>query len=210
MKKQTVSAMVISMLLLAAGVQVQAGSVVSWGEVAFNSGDFSNNDFVAIAAGRYHSLALKSDRSIFAWGRNHSGEANPQDGNNFVAIAAGRSQSLAIIELPPVELPMRVTPQALNCKSKGKWLKAHFVLAEGFSSGDVDTGTAAWIEPLGIESQYINVFGNKGGVVKIEIGFDRAEVCAALDSGSAELTVVGSFVDGQYFYGTDTIKVIRR
>ena len=52
------------------------------------------NDFVAIAAGGTHSLALKSDGSIVGWGSNYYGQASPPAGNNFVAIAAGwHSQS---------------------------------------------------------------------------------------------------------------------
>ena len=48
------------------------------------------NDFIAIAAGWHHNLALKSDGSIVGWGNNNYGQATPADGNDFVAIAAGQ------------------------------------------------------------------------------------------------------------------------
>jgi formylglycine-generating enzyme required for sulfatase activity len=54
------------------------------------------NDFVAIAAGFSHNLALKSDGSIVGWGHNEFLKALPPDGNDFVAIAAGFSHSLAL------------------------------------------------------------------------------------------------------------------
>ena len=54
------------------------------------------NNFIAIAAGGAHSLALKSDGSIVAWGWNSYGQATPPDGNNFIAIAAGYHHSLAL------------------------------------------------------------------------------------------------------------------
>ena len=46
-----------------------AGSIVGWG--SNNDGEATppdGNDFVAIAAGEGHSLALKSDGSIVGWG----------------------------------------------------------------------------------------------------------------------------------------------
>ena len=46
-------------------------------------------NFVAIAAGLKHSLALKADGSMVGWGANWSGQAIPRPGTNFVAIAAG-------------------------------------------------------------------------------------------------------------------------
>ena len=63
-----------------------AGSIVGWdndlyGEPVTPGG----NDFVAIAAGAGHSLALRSDGSLVGWGRG----GTPPDGNDFVAIAAG-------------------------------------------------------------------------------------------------------------------------
>ena len=59
--------------------------------------DGVDGDFVAIAAGEYHSLALRRDGTIACWGRNNRGQA-PPDGvdGDFVAIAAGDAHSLAL------------------------------------------------------------------------------------------------------------------
>ena len=52
---------------------------------------------VAIAAGGYHSLALKNDGTVVAWGRNTEGETNVPAGlSNVVAIAAGYYDSIAL------------------------------------------------------------------------------------------------------------------
>ena len=110
---------------------------------------------------------------------------------------------------PPINVPMKFTPQALNPESKGNWIKAHFVLPEGFEVNAVDVNSPAEIWPLGIESDYINVFINEDGLVEIEIGFDRANFCSAgIDYGPAEVTVIGKLMTGQNFYGTDTIRII--
>ena len=62
------------------------GSVVGWGIQRIDSSDF-DAPFIAIAAGDWHSLALKADGSIVGWGSNEYGQATPPDGNDFVAIA---------------------------------------------------------------------------------------------------------------------------
>ena len=49
-----------------------------------------NTGFTAIAAGGYHSLGLKQDGSIVAWGDNDDGQCNvPEPNTGFTAIAAG-------------------------------------------------------------------------------------------------------------------------
>jgi hypothetical protein len=51
----------------------------------------------AIAAGAYHSLALKSDGTVAGWGRNWENQINiPGDLINITAIAAGAYHSLAL------------------------------------------------------------------------------------------------------------------
>ena len=51
----------------------------------------------AIAAGLDHSLALKSDGTVVAWGYNTSGQTNVPAGlSGVIAIAAGDTHSLAL------------------------------------------------------------------------------------------------------------------
>jgi hypothetical protein len=52
---------------------------------------------VAIAAGAWHNLALKSDGLVVAWGENYDGQCNvPADLAGVAAIAAGGYHSLAV------------------------------------------------------------------------------------------------------------------
>jgi hypothetical protein len=72
---------------------------VGWGRNDYNQITTpSGNDFVAIAAGLFHGLALKQDGSLAGWGRNDYGQATPSGGNDFVGIAAGGYHSLALKE----------------------------------------------------------------------------------------------------------------
>jgi len=41
--------------------------------------------FKAVAAGAYHSIALKTDGTIIGWGQNRYGQATPPEGNDFNA-----------------------------------------------------------------------------------------------------------------------------
>lgn len=52
---------------------------------------------VALAAGDYHCLALRSDGTVVAWGDNSHGQTNvPLDLTNAVSVAAGSASSLAL------------------------------------------------------------------------------------------------------------------
>ncbi len=54
-------------------------------------------DATNIAAGGYHSLALKADGTVVGWGSNEYGQTSiPPDATNIVALAAGMSHSLAL------------------------------------------------------------------------------------------------------------------
>jgi hypothetical protein len=56
-----------------------------------------NRDFVAVATSPYHSLGLKANGSIVAWGDNSYGRCNiPSPNSGFIAIAAGYDHSLGI------------------------------------------------------------------------------------------------------------------
>jgi hypothetical protein len=74
-----------------------AGSIIGWGDNnSYQATPPAGNNFIAIAAGCQHSLALKSDGSIVGWGLNGFGQATPPAGNNFIAIAVGYAHSLAL------------------------------------------------------------------------------------------------------------------
>ncbi len=85
---------------------VLAGSVVGWGfdpysqSVVPNTSVPSGNDFTAIAAGWYNSVALKADGSIVEWANSYpygpTASHTPVSGNDFTAIAAGLDHGLAL------------------------------------------------------------------------------------------------------------------
>ena len=77
----------------------QGGTVVGWGS---NSAGKASpppglSGVTAIAAGAFHSLALKADGTVVAWGSNSYGQASVPSGlTGVIAIAAGAANSLAL------------------------------------------------------------------------------------------------------------------
>jgi alpha-tubulin suppressor-like RCC1 family protein len=72
------------------------GNVVGWGSGA-GPVPGGLNGVVAIAAGEGHSVALKADGTVVAWGVNDQGQATVPSGlTGVVAIAAGSAHSLAL------------------------------------------------------------------------------------------------------------------
>ncbi len=72
-------------------------NIVAWGTNNYNQCNVPiGTDFLAMDAGMYHSVAIRSDGSLVAWGRNNNGQCNFPAGNNFVAVSAGDNHSVAL------------------------------------------------------------------------------------------------------------------
>ncbi|MHC4501237.1 MAG: choice-of-anchor Q domain-containing protein, partial [Planctomycetota bacterium] len=148
-------------------------------------------------------------------GDGNTTEPMPWDLEGNPRIVDGNNDGNAVVDMgayeyfvPPVEVEMKFTPRTLNPGSRGRWVKAHFVLPEEYTVEDVDVNTPAVVEPGGIESDYVNVFINEDGLVEVEATFERSAFCeAGISDEAVEVTVTGSFMSGQQFYGTDTIKI---
>jgi hypothetical protein len=70
------------------------------------------SNVVAIAAGDFHTLALRSDGSIVGWGDNSYGQLNmPAWATNSMAINSGFFHALALV--PPLRLSLRLSADGL-------------------------------------------------------------------------------------------------
>ena len=80
-----------------AAVSAQAGALRAWGLDSDGqvTGVPAGSDYVAIAAGDAHGLALRSDGTVVAWGQNSDGQCDVPAGT-FEVIGAGADFSLAI------------------------------------------------------------------------------------------------------------------
>ena len=87
------------------------GTLVNWGTSYVVP---AGNDFVAIEAGKYHSLALRADGSLVGWGSNGVGQCDSPAipaGYVFTDFAAGNhGNSVGLIEFFPRTLTMVIEP----------------------------------------------------------------------------------------------------
>jgi len=74
---------------------VKSGSIVGWGWSVV--GVDMSSGFKQVSAGAVHSLGLKEDGSIVAWGDNYCGQCNlPSPNSGFVAVASGWYHTLGL------------------------------------------------------------------------------------------------------------------
>jgi len=97
-RQEIISAIILFLLFPAQSAF--AGSIVAWGYNLYGQSNIPspNTGFVAVAGGGYHSLALKQDGSVVAWGWNADhGQCNvPSPNTDFKAISAGVAHSLGL------------------------------------------------------------------------------------------------------------------
>jgi hypothetical protein len=167
--------------------------------------DFDDDFWVE---GDYH--LLEESVCINAGDPDYVAEPNETDLDGVPRVLFGRID-MGAYEYNFIEAEMDFVPEMLNCESKGDWVEAHIVLPEGYLPEDVDVNSPAVAEPIGAESEYIEVLDEGDGNYGIVAVFDREVFCEALggdEEKELEVTVIGSFTDGVRFYGTDTIKLI--
>ncbi len=107
-----------------------------------------------------------------------------------------------------MQVPMKLTPRTLNCRSKGNWVKAHLTLPQGFTVEDVDSNRPAVLHSFGFQSAPLYVSVNKKKLVEIKAAFEREAVCSLTGNWPEALTVAGFLTDGNIFLGTSTVRMI--
>ena len=78
-----------------------AGSIVGWGVSHHTTNKVlstipAGDDFVDLAAGAEHAVALRKDGSLVGWGRNLEGQIDVPSGNDFIDVHAGVEWSAAL------------------------------------------------------------------------------------------------------------------
>jgi hypothetical protein len=116
------------------------------------------------------------------------------DGNSVVDMGAHE------FHIPPLEVPMKFTPQVFNPGSEGDWFKLHFVLPDGYDINDVDLNAPAQCTLMDtgemIESDYVNAFVNEEGLLEVEAGFERSAFALCLSQPAERIVSVMGLLAG--------------
>ncbi|MBI5772868.1 MAG: hypothetical protein HZA89_03880 [Verrucomicrobia bacterium] len=122
------------------GLLENDGSVVAWGSNDYgqtNVAVAAQSEVTAIAAGGYHTIAIKKDGTVLVWGGEgiEFGETNVPAGlSNVTAIAAGEAHSVALVGTAQPYLIPTVTDTNLTLS----WQNA---IAQGFAlHGNANVG----------------------------------------------------------------------
>lgn len=189
------------------GLYVPLGCDLNWGEDNINAeplfADSGNGDY-RLSAGPPCVDAGDND-SVPPDVCDLDGNARIDDGDDDGSLVV--DMGAYELGLPPIEVPMKLVPQSLNPGSHGNWVKANFVLPEGFSVEDVDTSRPAEFEQFHLTSESIEVFVNKEDLVEVIAAFDRSAFCG-IGPFEGEIAVFGYLTSGRSFRGTDTIKIL--
>jgi parallel beta-helix repeat protein len=189
----------------AGSVYVEPNSILNWGQGNIDA----DPCFVNTDVNDYRLLG--GSPCIDTGDPNYIPEPSETDLDGNPRVLNGRIDMGAYeFGWPSLAVEVKLTPQILNCDSKGKWLKAHVTFPEEIFPEDIDVDTPAVAEPPGVESEFIEVNEYSDGSFDVQIYFNRESFCEVLsesEDGLLEVTVTGSLTDGRKFEGSDTIRL---
>ena len=117
---------------------------------------------------------------------------------------------------------MNIDPNALNLKSKGKWITAYIELPEDYDVNDIDISSILLNDTIPVDPSAPTSIGDydSDAIPDLMVKFNRTEVISYILSNidiielvqerfmTVTLTIAGYLNDGTPFQGSDTIKII--
>lgn len=165
--------------VLTAGLAIiAAGSVAPAGAAAGDWGDWETQA-LSVAAGQYHTCALRTDSTVACWGENWSGESTPPAGA-FTALALGGFNSCGL------RTNQRIACWGSDFVGKSGPPAGHFTeIALGFGDGcgiRVSGRVSCWGQ--GIAGGLSPIQRSPGGVFS-EVAVAFSSACGLRENGRA-------------------------
>ena len=107
----------------------------------------------------------------------------------------------------PIKANINIDPDALNFKSKGKWITVYISLNKGYDVNNIVLDSVLLNELILADPKFkILEINNR---LELMVKFNRTSVKNVLPSlGFCTITITGELSDGKDFEGTDIIKLI--
>jgi len=199
---------------LTAGVVVNSGSTVNWGQGNINldplfAGSSQIDSTTGVyTEGDYH--LLEDSGCIDAGDPAFVADAGRTDidGDSRLSGATVDIGADEFAVVSSINATVRFRPRALNRKSRGRWMLCSIGLEGDYKVSDIVADSIT----LNDEVKAVQIKTSKRKhMKKLHVAFNRSQVQDLLaDAGnSALLTVTGNLQDGTTFQGQDTIKIAR-
>jgi len=105
-----------------------------------------------------------------------------------------------------------ILPRTINRSSRNQTILAVMSLPESIGRDDIDVYGPLVLYPGAIEAaeQYLLPPARPAqSDLRIHAVFDKAELLGVTpDNADVQITVIGRFISGEYFYDTDTVRII--
>jgi parallel beta-helix repeat protein len=105
---------------------------------------------------------------------------------------------------------LMLNPRVIEIKSHGRWITATLFIPP-VPGEQVNTDETLRLYPTGIEAKYqrFSKYGMSRCAPTFAFAyFDKQQVIDALGPGQFDVSVVGKFLSGRFFFGSDTIRII--
>ena len=195
----------------------QNGSAVTTGSAAINltmaNGSITELTAAYVSAnGRFEAkYTIKAGDPLGTWSALLEPQGLKDDADNMGPSDA-RTTTFEVTEVTPPEVltaEVKISPQTLNLKSKGRWITVHIELSEGYNAADIDVST---IRLDGVVTPETTKGSGEG---KLLLKFSRAAVITHIQNtygttgskfSEVTLTITGE-VAGTTFESSDTVRV---
>jgi len=131
--------------------------------------------------------------------------------DNFIQKEGNEKPSKKIPK-NPIIATINVDPNALNSKSKGKWITVYITLASGYDVNDIAIATVKLNGELLAAPKFEILDINNDNCLDLMVKFDRILVkdiiVGSQESDTFTIIITGELCDGKFFEGTDIIKLI--
>ncbi len=177
---------------------------------------------ITLEAGKNTTLTFTWNTTLVSPGNyTITAEASEVPGETDLEDNTLQSDQIVTVTPPTISATIDVDPDALNLKSKGRWVTCYIEVSDGCNVSDIDRTTVMLngtvpVDTFWVDKPLESVIGDydNDAIPDLMVKFDRQALIEFLKTEGftdAEATLaISAEANGVSFDATDTIKVIRK